>query len=178
MNQSTPYLSQVRHDDDEDDPRMMKSSFQQLDRHSNVGSDSGIVIVGNKNPSDENQFIERKLTDIVQQLSRQIETDAQKLNEKLETKLQNLEHMIHQQTYIIRRQDEVIERLKSKISKIEGERDHFRDRLSVHEQREFDRKKYSTFTDTDDTLSRKIFEHDDAQHTVNDVSTNRKFSTA
>ncbi|CAF4872772.1 unnamed protein product, partial [Rotaria sp. Silwood2] len=42
-----------------------------------------------------------------------------------ESKLKKLEDMINQQTYIIRQQDEVIERLKSKILKIETERDHF-----------------------------------------------------
>jgi hypothetical protein len=52
--------------------------------------------------------------------------------------------MIHQQTFIIRRQDEVIERLKNKILKIETERDHFRERLSEHEQRDYDEKKTST----------------------------------
>lgn len=109
------------------------------DQNSAVGSDSGIVMVTpnhhqQREPNEDKQFVERKLTDLVQQLGRQLETDAQKINEKLESKLKNLEEMIHQQTYIIRRQDEVIERLKSKISKIEGERDHFRDRLSYHEQ--------------------------------------------
>jgi len=102
---------------------------------------------------DDNPVIERKLTYLVQQLGRQLETDAQKLSEKLELKLKNLEHMIHQQTYIIRRQDEVIERLKSKIFKIESERDHFRDRLSLHEQREQDEKKFLTATETDESIS-------------------------
>jgi hypothetical protein len=150
---STPYLSQVR--DDDDDSPTFKSSYQQqqTDRHSNVGSDSGIVMNSShqQHPiTDENPLIEKKLTDLVQQLGRQLETDAQKLSEKLELKLKNLEHMIHQQTYIIRRQDEVIERLKSKILKIESERDHFRDRLSQREQEE---KKYTNVTVTDETTS-------------------------
>ena len=140
-NQSTPYLSsQVR----ENPSPTFKSSYkpqQQIDRHSNVGSDSGIVITNVHPTIDDNPLIERKLTDLVQQLGKQLETDAQKLSEKLEFKLKNLEHMIHQQTYIIRRQDEVIERLKGKILKIENERDHFRERLSVHEQREHDEKR-------------------------------------
>jgi len=63
------------------------------------------------------------------------------LNDKLEIKLKELENMIHQQTFVIRRQDEVIERLKNQILQIETERDHFRNRLSVHEQREQDEKK-------------------------------------
>lgn len=137
QNQSTPYLSSQTRDNPSP---TFKTSYQQQqqqnDRHSNVGSDSGIVL------TNDNPIIERKLTDLVQQLGKQLETDAQKLSEKLELKLKNLEYMIHQQTYIIRRQDEVIERLKSKILKIENERDHFRDRLSVHEQRELDEKKY------------------------------------
>jgi uncharacterized membrane-anchored protein YjiN (DUF445 family) len=150
LNYSTPYLSQIR-----DDPSpTFKPSYQQqhTDRHSNVGSDSGIVMTNFNHPhqiTDDNQVIERKLTDLVQQLGRQLEIDAHKLSEKLELKLKNLEHMIHQQTYIIRRQDEVIERLKSKILKIETERDHFRERLSIHEQREYDEKKYYTSTDTE-----------------------------
>jgi hypothetical protein len=194
LNHSTPYLSQVR----DDDSPTFKSPYhqQQIDRHSNAGSDSGIVM-NNSNPQhpivDENQMIEKKLTDLVQQLGRQLETDAQKLSEKLESKLKNLEYMIHQQTYIIRRQDEVIERLKSKILKIESERDHFRERLSVHERREQDEKKYINTTETDETtsinqtnqimgfngiiLDRKLFEHDEQQQTLNDTSTNRKFST-
>jgi hypothetical protein len=155
INNSTPYLSQVRNDDDSP---TLKSPYhqQQIDRHSNVGSDSGIVMNNSQhqNPTiDENQIIEKKLTDLVQQLGRQLETDAQKLSEKLELKLKNLEYMIHQQTYIIRRQDEVIERLKSKILKIESERDHFRERLSFHEQREQDEKKYINTTETDETTS-------------------------
>ncbi len=63
------------------------------------------------------------------------------MNDKLEIKLKELENMIHQQTFVIRRQDEVIERLKNQILQIETERDHFRNRLSVHEQREQDEKK-------------------------------------
>ena len=153
FNHSTPYLSQIR----DDHSPIIKSSYhqQQIDRHSNVGSDSGIVIVNsNHQPStiDENHVMERKLTNLVHQLGRQLETDAQKLSEKLELKLKNLEYMIHQQTYVIRRQDEVIERLKSKILKIEGERDHFRDRLSAHEQ---DERKYPSSIETDATIGRK-----------------------
>jgi hypothetical protein len=105
--------------------------------------------------TEDNKIIEKKLTNLVQQLGRQLETDAQKLSDKLDIKLKNLEYMIHQQTYIIRRQDEVIERLKSKILKIENERDHFRDRLSIHEQREYDEKKYLLTTKTDESTSLK-----------------------
>jgi hypothetical protein len=196
LNFSTPYLSQIR--DDNNDSPTMKSSYQQqqTDRHSNVGSDSGIVMMNPINPqhqiSDDNQLIEKKLTNLVQQLGRQLETDAQKLSEKLELKLKNLEHMINQQTYIIRRQDEVIERLKNKILKIESERDHFRERLSIHEQREQDEKKYLIKTETDGStcinnnnisfnivfffLDRKTYEHDDQQQISDNISTNRKFS--
>jgi hypothetical protein len=105
--------------------------------------------------TEDNKIIEKKLTNLVQQLGRQLETDAQKLSEKLDIKLKNLEHMIHQQTYIIRRQDEVIEHLKSQIFKIENERDHFRDRLSIHEQREHDEKKYLLTKETDELTSLK-----------------------
>ena len=133
LGHSTPYLAATR----ESDVSLLKGSMQHYsDQNSAVGSDSGIVMVNGaqSNSIEENQFVEKKLTDLVQQLGKQLETDAQKINEKLESKLKNLEEMIHQQTYVIRRQDEVIERLKSKISKIEGERDHFRDRLTVQEQ--------------------------------------------
>jgi hypothetical protein len=149
---STPYLSQI-HDNE---PSTLKSSFQQqqTDRHSTVGSDSGIVMVNANShhrrqqqqqqqqqppqqyQSDENHFVEKTLSDVVQQFRKQLESDAQKINEKLELKLKNLEDMIHQQTFVIRRQDEVVERLKNKILKIESERDHFRERLSAHEQDE------------------------------------------
>jgi hypothetical protein len=138
---STPFLSQIR---DSDSPVLKYSPQQQrkqhVDRHSTVGSDSGIVMVNSNYPPphDENPVSEKKLTDLVQQLGKQLENDAQKINEKLELKLKNLENMIHQQTYIIRRQDEVIERLKTKILKIETERDHLRERLIIHEQREQD----------------------------------------
>lgn len=180
LNRSTPYLSQIR---DDDNSQVFKAPYQHIDRHSNVESDSGIVMVNSNHQQqliDENQIIEKKLTTLVQQLGRQLETDAQKLSEKLELKLKNLEYMIHQQTYIIRRQDEVIERLKTKILKIENERDFFRDRLSIHEQREQDeltsknnikKKKKELFF----FLDRKIYEQDDQQQTLNDVS--RKFST-
>ena len=133
LTQSTPYLARMR---DSDGPMLKPSVQSQSDQHSAVGSDSGIVMVNphHHGGPEENQLVERKLTDLVQQLGKQLETDAQKINEKLELKLKSLEEMIHQQTYIIRRQDEVIERLKSKIFKIEGERDHFRERLSHHEQ--------------------------------------------
>ncbi|UJR23107.1 hypothetical protein I4U23_026128 [Adineta vaga] len=144
----------------------------QTDRHSTVGSDSGIVMTNSNHlTTDENQMIEKKLTTLVQKIGRQLETDAQKFSDKLELKLKNLENMIHQQTYIIRQQDEVIERLKSKISKIETERDHFRDRLSFHEQ-----KKYLT-TEAEESTDRKISDFDDQQQTLNDISGNRKFST-
>ena len=139
---SSPYLSQIR----DDDSSICKSSLQQQqpDRHSTCGSDSGIVM-GNSNLQrqqiHEDQLVEKKLTDLVQQLGKQLENDTQKIDEKLELKLKNLEDMIHQQTYIVRQQDEVIEHLKSKILNIETERNHFRERLFVHEQRERDGKK-------------------------------------
>jgi hypothetical protein len=148
---STPYLSQVR---DIDSPPF-KTTFQpqqqqqQIDRHSAVGSDSGIVMTNSNHQQQTHEntpVMEKKLTNLVQQLGRQLETDTQKLNEKFEIKLKSLEHMINQQTFVIRRQDEVIERLKSKILHIETERDHFRQRLSIHEQRENDDKFYLTST--------------------------------
>lgn len=179
LHQSTPYLSS----------QMPDQTFKShVDRYSNVGSDSGIVVNHPSMTIDDNPLIERKLTDLVHQLGKQLETDAQKLSEKLELKLKNLEYMIHQQTYIIRRQDEVIERLKTKILKIENERDHFRDRLSVHEQREHDQlnkdetrkinEKESLVPHLSILSDRKIFEHDDLQQTSNDLSTIRKFSTS
>lgn len=103
-------------------------------RHSTVESDSGIVIVHpNTSAMEQQPKIEKKLTEVIEQMRRQLETDAQKLNEKLESKLQNLEKMINQQTYIIQRQDEVIERLKTKMVQIENERDLFRERLIAQE---------------------------------------------
>ncbi|CAF1582084.1 unnamed protein product [Rotaria magnacalcarata] len=141
LHYSTPYLSQLR----DDDSSTFKHTFQQQqqfnDRYSNVGSDSGIVMVQStyqQETKGDDKVMEKKLTDLVQKLGQQLETDTQKLSDKLETKLKSLEHMINQQTFIIREQDSVIERLKAKISKIETERDHFRDRLSIHEQREQD----------------------------------------
>jgi hypothetical protein len=123
-----------------DAPIFRSISQHQTDRHSTVENDSGIVAVSSsfqqQKQVDENQIVEKKLTNLVQQLGKQLENDAQKLNDKLEIKLKDLENMIHQQTYVIRRQDEVIERLKSQIHQIETERDHFRNRLSVHEQNE------------------------------------------
>ena len=188
IHRSTPYLSSQIPDNSSS---TLKSSIQHthVDHHSTVGSDSGIVLNNPSTNIDGNPLIERKLTDLVHQLGKQLETDAQKLSEKLELKLKNLEHMIHQQTYIIRRQDEVIERLKSKILKIENERDHFRERLSVHEQREHDEinkdetrktneKKTKSLFYLQIDLDRKIFEHDDLQPTSNDISTIRKFSTS
>ncbi|CAF1245473.1 unnamed protein product [Rotaria sordida] len=178
--QSTPYLSQIR----DDDPSTFKSSSQQkdqqryTDRHSIIGSDSGIVIVHGNQPrrkTDDNQIVEKKLTNLVQKLGRQLETDTQHLSEKLESKLKNLEHMINQQTFVIREQDGVIEHLKTKISKIETERDTFRDRLSV---REHDDKKNQITTEIDKPPYYKTFEQDDEQQTLNDASTNRKFSNS
>ena len=49
--------------------------------------------------------------------------------------------MLNKQTFVIQQQDEVIERLKSKILEIETERDHFRERLFAHEHREQDGKR-------------------------------------
>lgn len=123
---------------------------QNIDRQSNVGSDSGIVtIASSSHPTrggagEENHVVEKKITSLVHQLGRQLENDAQKLNEKLELKLKDLENMIHQQTYVIRKQDEVIEQLKNQIHQIETERDHFRQKLTVHEQREQNEKKKLT----------------------------------
>ncbi|CAF4328596.1 unnamed protein product [Rotaria sp. Silwood2] len=179
---STPYLSQTR----DDDSSAFQSSLQQkqqqyTDRYSTVGSDSGIVIVHPNHPNqttDGNQVVERKLTDLVQKLGRQLETDTQQLSEKLESKLKNLEHMINQQTFIIREQDEVIERLKTKIFKIETERDQFRERLSIHEQREYDDRKNQMTTEIDKSTHYKTYEQDDEQQTLNDVSTNRKYSNS
>ncbi|CAF3432081.1 unnamed protein product [Rotaria socialis] len=150
LHYSTPYLSQLRDDDSSTFKHPCQHHHhhhhqqQQFnDRYSNVGSDSGIVMVQSNHQQEtknDNKVMEKKLTDLVQKLGQQLETDTQKLSDKLETKLKNLEHMINQQTFIIREQDSVIERLKAKISKIETERDHFRDRLSIHEQREQDDK--------------------------------------
>ncbi|CAF3790591.1 unnamed protein product [Rotaria sp. Silwood1] len=180
---SAPYLSQVR----DDDSSTFKSSYPQkqqqqyTDRHSIVGSDSGIVIVKPNHQhqtTDDSQVVEKKLTDLVQKLGRQIETDTQQLSEKLESKLKNLEHMINQQTFIIREQDEVIERLKTKIFKIETERDQFRERLSFHEQREHDDRNDQMTTAIHKATYPKTFEHDDEQQTLNDASTNRKYSNS
>jgi hypothetical protein len=71
--------------------------------------------------------------------------------------------MINQQTYIIRRQDEVIENLKSKISEIETERDHFRNRLSVHEQHEQDEKKKLTTNETEKFYKQDYINEQDNQ---------------
>ena len=151
---------------------------QHADRQSTVGSDSGIVMVNSNHSAacDETQFVEKKLTDLVQQLGKQLENDAQKINEKLEFKLNSLEDMIHQQTYIIRRQDEVIERLKSKIFKIETERDHFRERLTIHERREQNEKKQMT-AETSRNFSHR--EHPAEQtHSTDEMLNPRKSSNA
>jgi hypothetical protein len=148
---STPYLSQ-NHDNDSSVVKP-SSQQQQTDHHSAGGSDSGIVVVNSNSQqqeqnSDENHIVEKKLTNLVEKLGKQLENDAQKLNEKLEIKLKDLENMINQQTFVIRKQDEVIENLKGKILQIETERDHFRNRLSIHEQREQDDKKKMTTNET------------------------------
>lgn len=146
---STSYLSGRR----ENEPTSYKPT-PPTDHQSAVGSDSGIVVTSSNQQlatTEDSQVMEQKLTTLVQNIGRQLETDAQKLSEKLELKLQNLEKMIHQQTFIIRQQDEVIERLKSKIQTIETERDHFRDRLSVHEQTGQDDKKYQP-AETDESI--------------------------
>ncbi|CAF3351635.1 unnamed protein product [Rotaria sp. Silwood1] len=168
---AAPYVSRIR----DDDSSVYKSPTQeqQQDYYSTVGSDSGIVMAHSnyQQQSDENQLVERKLTTLVQQLGKQLENDAQKINEKLELKLKKLEDMINQQTYIIRQQDEVIERLKSKILKIETERDHFRDRLYVHEQREQDEKKNLTTNEKNNLYD----QHDNNEQ---DNQSNRKLSDA
>ena len=144
--QRPPYSPPIR---ETDSPQLRFPSQSQLniDRQSTAGSDSGIVTIASTShppqPGDENHVVEKKLTNLVHQLGKQLENDAQKLNEKLELKLKNLENMIHQQTYIIRKQDEVIEQLKAQILHIESERDHFRQQLIVHEQREQNEKKKS-----------------------------------
>jgi len=56
------------------------------------------------------------------------------LNEKLEKKLKDLEEMINRQTFIIQRQDQVIDDLRKQILQIENERDNYRQRLSLHEK--------------------------------------------
>lgn len=143
----SPYSPPIR-EIDSPSSRFSSQSHQQqnIDRQSNVGSDSGIVtIASSSHPTragEENHVVvEKKITNLVHQLGRQLENDAQKLNEKLELKLKNLENMIHQQTYVIRKQDEVIEQLKNQIHQIETERDHFRQQLIVHEEREQNEKK-------------------------------------
>ena len=132
LHQSTPYLPHTGRDDS---PTFRDRSRQQpADRYSTAGSDSGIVIVNanhRQSTSEEHQVIERKLTELVQQLGRQLESDSQKLNEKLEVKLKNLENMINQQTFIIQKQDNVIEQLKEKILHLETERDDFRAQVQL-----------------------------------------------
>ena len=138
FNHSTPYLPRIGLDDS---PTLRARSRQQqqqiTDRYSTAGSDSGIVVVSS-NPrhstSEENQSMEKKLTELVQQLGRQIESDSLKLNERLEEKLKNLENMINQQTFIIQKQDNVIEQLKDKILHLETERDDFRAQVQLQKQ--------------------------------------------
>ncbi|CAF0816772.1 unnamed protein product [Didymodactylos carnosus] len=95
-----------------------------------VDSDSALGTIVSVNGNGDQGVMERKLSDMLSKLGKQLETESQLVNAKLEQKLKNLEEMINQQTYIIRRQDEVIERLKTKISRIETERDSFRDKLN------------------------------------------------
>lgn len=147
VNYSTSYLPEVR----DDDFTTFRYTYRQqvADRNSAVGSDSGIVMaapIHQYGPKEDVQVADPKLSAIVEQLERQLETDTTKINEKLETKLKSLETMIHQQTFIIDKQDKVIEDLKGKISKIETERNNFRDRLSTREQGD---KKYFTPADID-----------------------------
>ena len=145
----SPYSPPIREIDSPSSRFSLQSHQQQtIDRQSNVGSDSGIVtIASSSHPTragEENHVVEKKITTLVHKLGRQLENDAQKLNEKLELKLKDLENMIHQQTYVIRKQDEVIEQLKNQIHQIETERDHFRQKLTVHEQREQNERKKVT----------------------------------
>lgn len=129
-NHSTPYVNRIV----DGEITKLPNHRPQCDRHSTIESDSGIVVnQTNSSLIEQQPKIEKKLTALIEQLGKQLESDAQKLNEKLETKLQNLEKMINQQTYIIQRQDEVIERLKTKMIQIENERDQFRERLIIQE---------------------------------------------
>ncbi|CAF0815084.1 unnamed protein product [Rotaria sordida] len=192
LTDAAPYLSQIRHDY----PSIFKPSTQeqqqqqqqqQQECQTTVGSNSGIPMAHSNSQqqqqSNENQAVERKLTTLVQQLGKQLEDDAQKINEKLELKLKKFEDMINQQTYVIRQQDEVIERLKSKILKIETERDHFRDRLNVHEQREQGDKKNFTTNQTDKSYNQPVNNEQDNElnKKYSDTSTsttdNTKLST-
>lgn len=110
-NQSTTYLTQVQEND-----RRPNGSF---------ASDGGTAYASRPNRSaDDNQAMEKKFTDLVQQLRQQFDADTEQLNEKLETKLKSLETMIEQQTFVIKRQDETIDHLKNKIQKLESERDY------------------------------------------------------
>ena len=110
-NQSTPYLAQAQ-----DNDRRPNGSSE---------SDGGTAYASRPNRSAEGtQAMEKKFTDLVQQLRQQFDTDTEQLNEKLETKLKNLESMINQQTFIIQRQDDTIEKLKDQIRKLESERDY------------------------------------------------------
>lgn len=179
--QSTSFLPQ-NHDDDNDSPVYKSSAQLQTDRHSNVGNDSGIVIVnGNhqRQPSGENHVVEKKLTNLVEQLGKQLENDAQKLNEKLEIKLKDLESMINQQTFIIQRQDKVIENLKSKLLVIESERDNFRQRLSVHEQREQNEKNKKLTNQTEKFQKPEYINEEEEEEELQDEEEqqpNRKYS--
>ncbi|UJR25803.1 hypothetical protein I4U23_007153 [Adineta vaga] len=113
---STTHSSQAR----DNDVSIMTSSSKLQEHQSTHDIDSDITMT--KFPNDQTKgtpVVEKKVTALVQQLGKQLETDAQKINEKLEVKIKNLENMIHQQTLIIQRQDEVIERLKSRIAKFE-----------------------------------------------------------
>ena len=140
LNHSTPYLPRIGLDDS---PTLRARSRQQqqqqqlTDRYSTAGSDSGIVVVSS-NPrhstSEDHESVEKKLTELVQQLGRQIESDSLKLNERLEQKLKNLENMINQQTFIIQKQDNVIEQMKDKILHLETERDEFRAQVQLQKQ--------------------------------------------
>jgi hypothetical protein len=173
--QSTPYLSENH---DNDSPRYKSFSppkQQQTERRLTIGSDSGIATINSnaqQQHSDENQIVEKKLTNLVQQLGKQLENDAQKLNDKLEIKLKDLETMIHQQTYVIRRQDEVIERLKGQILQIETERDHFRQQLTVHEQREQNEKKKMTTNQTE-----KFYKQENNNNEQNNQSVKKYLNT-
>jgi hypothetical protein len=131
---STPYISRLGVDNVDTSHPTASFLSQQAVTHSMTDSDSGIVMKNSSLTIDQNRTIEKTLTDLVEKLRRQLENDAQKLHANLEFKLAGLERMINQQTFIIQRQDDIIEDLKKKLGHIEDERDRIRTQLFTCEE--------------------------------------------
>ncbi|CAF0931086.1 unnamed protein product, partial [Didymodactylos carnosus] len=116
-------------------PNSKQDSFNSHFRQQNIiGSESFLNTVMSLNGNRNYGSVEKNLADLVSMLGRQLEIESQRLNAKVEEKLQNLEGMMNQQTHIVRKHDEIIEHLKTKISTISNQRNGFQNELNKRVQ--------------------------------------------